>query len=292
MAINELWIPSPHYSTGRSGYNKIVFHTTQGAMKIRDLGSWFQNPSAQCSSHHGADGYERGVFGAYVYENYSAWTQGNANGYCLSIELCGYAEWSRSEWLDNRPVLVDNAAEWLRYMVDKYGIPWTLLSDSQAQNASVRGICQHVNLGSWGSGHWDCGSGFPIDVIVDKAKKWGGGGGTAPPQPEPVYLEDDMPVIPPNDVNDRQIAICVAGPHKDLGFCVDAAVLSGPVQLRCAFHIINGGWKVIEVTINPGNIRPVVCPRDGSNNKMSWDGLSIDRRDNMPVDIWPVLVPG
>ena len=60
MAIQEIWMPSPHYSTSRGAYNKAVLHTTEGAMKIRDLGAWFANPSAQCSSHHGADNYERG----------------------------------------------------------------------------------------------------------------------------------------------------------------------------------------------------------------------------------------
>ena len=180
MALTEIWMPSPHYSTSRGPYNKLVFHTTEGAMKIRDLGAWFANPSAQCSSHHGADNYERGVFGAYVREDHKAWTQGNANPYCLSIELCAYASWSRSTWLNDKGTLVDNAAEWLAYMVGKYGVPWTLLSDSQAQNPDVRGICQHVNFGSWGSGHHDCGSGFPADVVVDKAKKQGGG--TAPPE--------------------------------------------------------------------------------------------------------------
>jgi hypothetical protein len=180
-SLNELWIPSPHYTASRGPYNKVVLHTTEGAMKIRDLGAWFQNPSAGCSSHHGADNYERGVFGAYVYENHKAWTQGNANPYCLSMELCAYASWSRDTWLNSKGVLIDNAAEWVRYCVDKYSVPWTVLSDSQAQNPDARGICEHVNFGSWGSGHHDCGSGFPMDVVIDKAKKWGGssGGGTA-----------------------------------------------------------------------------------------------------------------
>jgi len=173
--IREKWMPSPHYSSSRGPYNKAVFHTTQGAMTIEALGNWFANPSAQCSSHHGADQYSSGLFGAYVYESNKAWTQGNANPYCLSIELCAYAEWSRSTWL-GKPILIDNAAEWLRYIVDKYSIPWTILSSSQAQDPNVRGICQHRDFGSWGSGHSDAGNGFPLDVVIDKAKKWGGGG--------------------------------------------------------------------------------------------------------------------
>jgi hypothetical protein len=175
--MKEVWIPSPHYSTSRSGYNKIVLHTTEGAMKIRDLGAWFQNPSAGCSSHHGADNYERGVFGAYVYENYKAWTQGNANPYCLSLEMCSYSSWSRDTWLNSKGILLDNAAEWIRYCVDKYNVPWTLLNDSQAQNPDVRGICEHVNFGAWGSGHVDCGN-FPMDEVIKRAKA---GGSPAPP---------------------------------------------------------------------------------------------------------------
>jgi N-acetylmuramoyl-L-alanine amidase len=178
VAIKEVWIPSPHYSTSRSGYNKIVLHTTEGAMKIRDLGAWFQNPSAQCSSHHGADNYERGVFGAYVYENHKAWTQGNANPYCLSLEMCAYASWSRDTWLNSKDTLLDNAAQWIRYCVDKYNVPWTVLSNSQAQDPNVRGICQHINFGSWGSGHVDCGSGFPMDEVIKRAKGGSSGGET------------------------------------------------------------------------------------------------------------------
>jgi len=181
VAIKEVWIPSPHYSSPQS-YMVAAFHTTEGAMKYRDLGAWFQNPSAQCSSHHGADNYERGVFGAYVYEDKKAWTQAGANPWTLSIELCAYASWSRSTWLNSKSILVDNAAEWLNYICDKYHIPFTLLNNSQAQSGTVKGVCQHVNFGSMGSGHHDCGDGFPIDVVLDKAKKWGSGGSQPAPE--------------------------------------------------------------------------------------------------------------
>lgn len=169
MAIREKWMPSPHYSSSRGPYNVLAFHTTEGAMTIEALGNWFANPSAGCSSHHGADNSSAGLLGAYVYESCKAWTQGNANNWVLSIELCAYASWSRSTWM-GKPVILDNAADWLRYMVDKYKIPWTVLSDSQAQSGTVKGICQHVNFGSMGSGHHDCGSGFPLDEVISRAK--------------------------------------------------------------------------------------------------------------------------
>lgn len=179
MAIKEKWMPSPHYSSSRGPYNVIAFHTTEGAMTIESLGSWFANPSAGCSSHHGADNTSAGLLGAYVYENHKAWTQGNANNYCLSLEMCAYASWSTSTWM-GKNVLLNNAADWLRYMCDKYKIPYTKLSNSQAQSGTVKGICQHVNFGSMGSGHHDCGSGFPMDEVIKRAK-----GSSPTPSPSP-----------------------------------------------------------------------------------------------------------
>ncbi len=179
MAIKEKWMPSPHYSSSRGPYNVIAFHTTEGAMTIESLGSWFANPSAGCSSHHGADNTSAGLLGAYVYENHKAWTQGNANNYCLSLEMCAYASWSTSTWM-GKNVLLNNAADWLRYMCDKYKIPYTKLSNSQAQSGTVKGICQHVNFGSMGSGHHDCGSGFPMDEVIKRAKGGSSGGGSTP----------------------------------------------------------------------------------------------------------------
>ena len=180
MAIKEKWMPSPHYSSSRGPYNVIAFHTTEGAMTIESLGSWFANPSAGCSSHHGADNTSAGLLGAYVYENHKAWTQGNANNYCLSLEMCAYASWTTSTWM-GKNVLLNNAADWLRYMCDKYKIPYTKLSNSQAQSGTVKGICQHVNFGSMGSGHHDCGSGFPMDEVIKRAKGGSSGGGSTPP---------------------------------------------------------------------------------------------------------------
>lgn len=178
MAMSEVWIPSPHYSSRGSSITTVVLHTTEGAMKIRDLGAWFQNPSAQCSSHHGADNYERGVLGAYVYEDRKAWTQANANPWCLSLEMCAYASWSRDTWLNSKGTLLHNAADLVAWMCGKYGIPIRALSNADAQNPSVKGVCQHVNLGSMGGSHHDAGSGFPMDQVLAWASGSSGGGGT------------------------------------------------------------------------------------------------------------------
>jgi hypothetical protein len=180
--IRELWIPSPHYSTSRGAVLKGAFHTTEGAQKIRDLGSWFQNPAAGCSSHHGSDNYERGLFGAYVYENYCAWTQGNMNGVCVSLEQCtpsgASSNWSRDTWL-SKTILLDNAAEWMHYIAEKYGLPYKSLLGGEAQDTWTKGFTEHVEFGSKGSGHHDCGL-FPMDVVLDKARSWGSGSSSVP----------------------------------------------------------------------------------------------------------------
>lgn len=175
--MQEKWMPSPHYRAGRSAaLTHGVLHTTEGAQSIEALGSWFANPSSGVSSHHGADNIKRGIFGAYVYEQNTAWTQGNANGFCVSIELCtpvgASANWSRAYWLDKQDTLLWNAAEWVRYIADKYKLPMVALSNTQAQTASAKGFCQHKNLGSMGSGHVDCGN-MPMDVILQRAAAFG-----------------------------------------------------------------------------------------------------------------------
>jgi hypothetical protein len=177
--IDELWMPSPNYGTANPGKIKGALHTTEGADTIQSLGNWFGQSAAQCSSHHGADNYTT-TFGAYVFEDDTAWTQGGMNGVCVSIELCGYASYSRDTWLGSKLKLTQNASRWVRYMSDKYGIPMIALNSSQAQDSWTKGFCQHVNFGSKGSGHHDCGNGFPMDKVLEWAKS----GTTQPPKTE------------------------------------------------------------------------------------------------------------
>lgn len=202
MGMQEVWIPSPNYSSrGGSSITTVVLHTTEGAMKIRDLGNYFASSSVQASSHHGADNYERGVLGAYVYEQNKAWTQANANPWCLSLEMCAYASWSRDTWLNSKGTLLHNAADWVAWMCGKYGIPIRALSNADAQNPNVKGVCQHVNLGSAGGGHSDCGGGFPMDQVL----KWASG---SSPTPSPQQ-EADMSASVAYDLDGRAHYACV-----------------------------------------------------------------------------------
>lgn len=173
MALKRVWIPSPNYSSrGGSGVRLIVLHTAEGSRTIESLGGFFQG-DVGASSHVGADD-KVNTIGEYVKRGNKAWTQANYNPVSVAIELCGFASWSRDEWMNNHRNMLDNCAKWIAEEAKYYGLPITKLSAGAAQG-SGRGVCQHADLGSGGGGHWDCGSGFPMDHVLDLAR-----GGSAP----------------------------------------------------------------------------------------------------------------
>jgi hypothetical protein len=85
--------------------------------------------------------------------------------------------------------MLDNAAAWVAEEAAAFGLPIVGLTPSQAQG-SGRGVCQHNDLGSWGCGHYDCGDGFPIDYVLEKA------GGQAPDVPPPSAAGGKAPPFP------------------------------------------------------------------------------------------------
>jgi len=178
MALIRDHIPSPNYSSrGGTAVRIIVLHTAQGARNYRDLGAFFANPSSGVSSHVGIDDTV-GRIGEYVPRTGKAWTQGNANPYSVAAELCAFAEWDSAEW-NRHPTMLANTAEWVAEEADALEIPIVRLSAAQAQDGVSRGVCQHVDLGPAGGGHWDCGPAFPMDHVIAMARGAGG------PEPGP-----------------------------------------------------------------------------------------------------------
>lgn len=190
MALKRVWLPSPNYSSrGGSAVRLIVLHTAEGARTYQDLGAFFSSSSSGVSSHVGIDD-TLGTIGEYVKRDKKSWTQGNANPYSVSVEQCAFANWTRSEWLNEHANMLANTAAWIAEEATFYGIPIVALTSTQAQDGHSKGVCQHINLGSAGGGHVDCdyGSGnYPINEVIEMAK----GGSTSTPTPTST-LEDDM----------------------------------------------------------------------------------------------------
>lgn len=181
MSLARVPMPSPNYSTRNpEGVRLIVLHTAEGATTIESLGNYFASSSADVSSHAGADD-KAGTIGVYVRRGDKAWTASGANPYSVQIELCAFAAWSTDEW-DQHPTMLENCAAWIAEEAATFGIPIRALSDTEAQGGGA-GVCQHVNLGAAGGGHWDCGPGFPMDRVLQMAQG-------AAPEPEPE--EDEM----------------------------------------------------------------------------------------------------
>ena len=167
MALSRVWIPSPNYSSrGGTRVRLVVLHTAEGARTYRELGNFFANPSSGVSSHVGIDD-TAGTVGEYVTPDGKAWTQANANPYSVAAELCAFASWSPSEW-SNHGAMLSNTAAWIAEECSRFGIPLRRLNANQAQSGEA-GVCQHVDLGTAGGNHWDCGSGFPMDDVMEMA---------------------------------------------------------------------------------------------------------------------------
>ena len=182
MALKRKAIPSPSYSSrGGAKVRLIVIHTAEGATTIESLGSWFANASNQVSSHTGIDD-QLGVIGEYVRRDYKAWTAAGANPVAVQTELCAFAKWDIKEW-NKHPNMLENCARWIAEEAAYFNIPITRLSPTQAQGSSY-GVCQHVDLGSWGGGHYDCGSSFPMDSVLNMARE---GSQPAPEEDEMGY---------------------------------------------------------------------------------------------------------
>jgi len=223
-----MWIPSPCYHGRNSGgVRLIVLHTAEGARTIEDLGHFFQNYNNQVSSHVGADD-KLGKVGEYVSRGNASWTAANYNNVAVQMELCGFAAWSTAEWKNNHHNMLRNCADWIAEESKKFGIPITKLNDGQAQG-SGRGVCQHKNLGAGGGGHVDCGSGFPMDYVLDMAR----GGGSAPPEPERARDQEDLTML---------LDFGAFGPDKKIALAVPRDVAH--LRLVCyAGARVNVQWK-------------------------------------------------
>jgi Putative peptidoglycan binding domain/N-acetylmuramoyl-L-alanine amidase len=165
MSLNRIWIPSPNYSASRNASRLLVIHTAEGARTFRDLGNFFAQASRECSSQVGIDDTPNQI-GEYVRPEAKAWAAFAANDWGEHAELCGFAGWSRDEWLQH-PVMLNNTTAWLQEESARYGIPLVHI-DGNAIRAGQSGVCGHADVVAGGAGgdHWDPGPNFPWDVVL------------------------------------------------------------------------------------------------------------------------------
>jgi hypothetical protein len=103
-----------------------------------------------------------------------AYTLRNGNPRSDNLEQMGLAKWDRPTWLTHDGLLT-NAARWITSRAKARG--WSLgdirhLSVAEVRAGNVRGVIVHFDYTqATGDGeHWDCGPGYPIDVVIARAR--------------------------------------------------------------------------------------------------------------------------
>jgi hypothetical protein len=145
----------------------VTVHTAEGIRKASDLKAFFDR-STNSSSHAVAD--DATLLDNLVPYDRAAWTLRNGNSRSDNLELCGFAKWTRNEWLDQHQGMLNNAARWIRSRCQARGIPIVKLSPADVR-AGRAGVIGHVDYtqGTNDGSHWDPGPGFPWDVVIARA---------------------------------------------------------------------------------------------------------------------------
>jgi len=195
MTLTRVFIPSPNFSAGRTQSRLLVIHSAEGALTYQALGAFFANPAAQVSSHVGID--DSDSIGEYVKPDRMSWTAFAGNQWGLHAELCGFAAWSRAQWLEH-PTMLVNTAEWLAEEAARYAIPLVKVGAADII-AGKSGICGHVDLTQAGAGgnHWDPGPGFPWDVILERLRAAPVTTPVTAPAPAPAPPAPPVSQVPP-----------------------------------------------------------------------------------------------
>lgn len=170
----------------------VGIHSAEGARTIGSLFDFF-NRGQHASSHAAADGYQ--LSGDWVPDERAAWTLLNGNPRSLNLELCGFAHWTREQWLSegwvdgvwNPRQMIRHAAKWTRQKCDRHNVPRRLLTPDQVAN-NERGIIDHFRytIGKKDGNHTDVGKNYPFDVFMSDVEAAGSG-----PAPIEDEQEDD-----------------------------------------------------------------------------------------------------
>jgi hypothetical protein len=165
----------------------VVIHTAEGARTTASLGNYFAKTSVQASSHAGID--DNGIE-TYVPYSEAAWTLRSGNSISDNVELCGFAAWTRTQWLTEHRRMLDLTAQWVRERCLARGIPIRRLTPQQVA-AGQAGVCGHYDwtIGMRDGSHTDPGPGFPWDYVIDQAARSASALASPPPPPQ---LEDDL----------------------------------------------------------------------------------------------------
>jgi hypothetical protein len=147
----------------------IVLHDTEGGT-AESVAAMFARPSALASTHLVVDEIE---CWRMVPDLVIPWGAPGANTGGLHIEQCGFASWSRSQWLAHEKTLRRSAAKAARWSL-MYGIPLRWVG-KWGLKLGRKGVTTHKDCSLAfppNDGHHDPGPNFPKDKWMSWAKEY------------------------------------------------------------------------------------------------------------------------
>jgi len=145
----------------------VVLHSTEGGT-AESVAAYFAG-SAQASTQLVVD--DSGCYRC-VPDLVIPWGAPGVNTSGLHVEHCGFARWSRQEWLAHLPMLERSAAKVARWCY-RYSIPRRYVGPLGLK-LRRRGLTTHSDASRafTPGGHTDPGPGFPRDVYLDLVRRF------------------------------------------------------------------------------------------------------------------------
>jgi hypothetical protein len=145
----------------------IVIHCTQ-SNSARSSAQWFENSRAQGSAHLVVDEFE--CFRT-LDNDVIPWGAKGANTRGFHIEIAGWAEWNRDDWMKRSQALRRAAYKAAVHAV-KFGVPIRWLTHDEAR-AGKKGFVTHaVCTKAFGGTHTDPGRHCPTDDLLAWATEY------------------------------------------------------------------------------------------------------------------------
>lgn len=160
----------------RTSIDVIVLHSAEIGefhSSAEALGQAFKNGLPKpASSHYGVD--DDSIM-QYVRDRDIAFHAPGVNQRSLGIEQAGYAKQSREEWLDPYGQrMLRLVARLVAAKARQFDVPLVWLTPADLL-AGKRGLAQHRDVSAAypkvGHGHYDCGVGYPTDVVLQWAQE-------------------------------------------------------------------------------------------------------------------------
>lgn len=148
----------------------VVIHDAE-ASSAAGVANFFASSSSAASTQLAVDGKE---CWRMLPDLVVPWGAPGANSDGLHVEICGYAAWSKDEWLQHEHMLrraAWKAAKWCWL----YGISARWLSDKQLANGTARGLTTHRQVSrvmQTPGGHTDPGPNFPAATFLGWVKEY------------------------------------------------------------------------------------------------------------------------